>query len=72
MYFAWKDDNFLIKILTTIMIFIVVMLVVISPVFASSDLEGDEISVVFHDNILILLEKRRNDQWIPLQLCGIE
>lgn len=34
MYFAWKDDNFSIKILTTIMIFIVVMLVAISPAFA--------------------------------------
>ena len=33
------------------MLFIVVMLVVISPVFANSDLEDDEISVVFHDNI---------------------
>lgn len=34
MHFAWKDDNFLIKILTTIMVFIVVIMIAISPAFA--------------------------------------
>lgn len=36
MYFAWKDEKFLIKILTTIMIFIVVIMISISPAFAIS------------------------------------
>lgn len=38
MHFAWKDDSFLIKILTTIMIFIVVIMIAISPSFAISSI----------------------------------
>ena len=44
MQFAWKDDNFLIKILTTIMIFIVVIMIAISPAFAF-DLGNYEITL---------------------------
>ena len=55
MHFAWKDDNFLIKILTTIMIFIVVIMIAISPAFASSEITvydsitEKDITVIFPD-----------------------
>lgn len=36
MYYAWKDDNFLLKILTSIILFIFLSMVIISPVFSFS------------------------------------
>lgn len=48
MHFAWKDENFLIKILTFIMIFIFIVMIAISPVFASDSQK----SITLYNKIL--------------------
>lgn len=52
MHFAWKDENFLIKILTFIMIFVVLVMVAISPVFGSYNIDIEGIDDSIHSFII--------------------
>ena len=75
MHFAWKDDNFIIKLLTFIMIFVVVVMVAISPVFAisptitindntyevSSFIQGFDRILILKDSSYYFLRVMQND-----------